>query len=78
MTMSSCDRLFGAKKTGYLVLTKLFETYKTLSVRIMSGRIRLCDTQVVNVNYILPCSFRMLDGKVKCLKNVQPRDLIQF
>ena len=77
MTMSICDMII-SKETGYLVLTKLFESYKTLSVRLMSGRIRLCYTQTVNVNYILPCSFRMMDGKVKCLKNVQPLDLIQF
>ena len=34
----------------------------------MSSRIRHCDIQVVNVKYILQCSSRMLDGKVKCVK----------
>ena len=39
----------------------------------MSSGLRHFDTEVVNVKYILQCAFRMLDGKVKCLKRAVMR-----
>ena len=39
MTMLSCDMII-SKKTGLLLLKNFFQTYKTLSDRIMSRQIR--------------------------------------
>ena len=44
----------------------------------MSGRIRHCDTIVVNVKDSLQCFFIMLDGKVKCEKTCSHEILLCF